>query len=352
MDTNYAMAKFRMESKDILRSKQKDCWYYLKYFFFFSSIIQFLIIIGLVLFMLYGNAHLGTELRLKSVENRYHNLTVEFNGLNNQLSYFKIKLAHEEKQRKNCTELLNFRTRQLTNRSIIMSKMPPPPDSCRTTKNSLDQFNLTCTHERLSALQYKILKEKEFDNLKDNCTKTISLLTTQEHSASSEKENIQKQKTDLESQLKQLQNGCTSINEKFEIELEHMRRNLDIALNNLNAHDPYQNVRCKALSDTIKNSIDQAIYRLRQDVNNVMLENSQVKVNNVRIKEDLKQCNQDKEVVSREKNRLTSEKGGLEKQLAEKNNELNKSFSQYLKKEEELENCRKVSYNRNTGFIG
>lgn len=52
----------------------RGCWYYLRYFFLFVSLIQFLIILGLVLFMIYGNVHATTEASLKATEIRADSL--------------------------------------------------------------------------------------------------------------------------------------------------------------------------------------------------------------------------------------------------------------------------------------
>lgn len=52
----------------------RDCWYYLRYFFLFVSLIQFLIILGLVLFMVYGNVHVSTESNLQATERRAESL--------------------------------------------------------------------------------------------------------------------------------------------------------------------------------------------------------------------------------------------------------------------------------------
>lgn len=48
----------------------RGCWYYLRYFFLFVSLIQFLIILGLVLFMIYGNTHATTEASLNASQIR------------------------------------------------------------------------------------------------------------------------------------------------------------------------------------------------------------------------------------------------------------------------------------------
>lgn len=53
--SSYSQAKFGLEGREPLhRSKGKSCGYYLRIMFFFSSLIQSLIIVSLVLFLIYG----------------------------------------------------------------------------------------------------------------------------------------------------------------------------------------------------------------------------------------------------------------------------------------------------------
>lgn len=59
----------------------RGCWYYLRYFFLFLSLIQFLIILGLVLFMIYGNVHATTEASLRATEIRADSLYSQVVGL-------------------------------------------------------------------------------------------------------------------------------------------------------------------------------------------------------------------------------------------------------------------------------
>ncbi|NWV21774.1 PLVAP protein, partial [Origma solitaria] len=63
---SFAMAKFGLEHKEAM--PRRDCGFYLKYIFLFTSLIQFLIILGLVLFMVYGNAQAGTDTHLRLLE--------------------------------------------------------------------------------------------------------------------------------------------------------------------------------------------------------------------------------------------------------------------------------------------
>lgn len=67
--SSFAVAKFGLEPKEAMVPK-RDCGFYLKYIFLFTSLIQFLIILGLVLFMVYGNAQAGTDTHLRLLEER------------------------------------------------------------------------------------------------------------------------------------------------------------------------------------------------------------------------------------------------------------------------------------------
>ncbi|XP_042527098.1 plasmalemma vesicle-associated protein isoform X1 [Dipodomys spectabilis] len=48
----------------------RGCWFYLRYFFLFASLTQLLVILGLVLFMVYGNPHAATEANLRATQGR------------------------------------------------------------------------------------------------------------------------------------------------------------------------------------------------------------------------------------------------------------------------------------------
>ncbi|NXV08211.1 PLVAP protein, partial [Cettia cetti] len=64
--SSFGVAKFGLEHKEA--TPKRDCGFYLKYIFLFTSLIQFLIILGLVLFMVYGNAQAGTDTHLRLLE--------------------------------------------------------------------------------------------------------------------------------------------------------------------------------------------------------------------------------------------------------------------------------------------
>lgn len=60
--SNYSRAKLGLESRTKLhKRKGKSCSYYMKIFLFFSSLIQSLIIVSLVLFLIYGQPEKTAE---------------------------------------------------------------------------------------------------------------------------------------------------------------------------------------------------------------------------------------------------------------------------------------------------
>lgn len=62
--SSYSRAKFGYEAKEPLhRSRGKSCGYYMRIIFFFSSLIQSLIIVSLVLFLIYGQPEQSAEER-------------------------------------------------------------------------------------------------------------------------------------------------------------------------------------------------------------------------------------------------------------------------------------------------
>ncbi|KAK2822196.1 hypothetical protein Q5P01_022261 [Channa striata] len=83
------------------RSKGKSCGYYMRIVFFFSSLIQSLIIVSLVLFLVYGKKEdSASTVRIRDLESTFSQLSIENVAL--------------RQQRKNLTNLLNV---TLTNKA-------------------------------------------------------------------------------------------------------------------------------------------------------------------------------------------------------------------------------------------
>ncbi|KAG9486501.1 hypothetical protein GDO78_006723 [Eleutherodactylus coqui] len=339
MDPNYAMAKFGLESKNMITSKHRGCWYYTKYFFLFSSIIQFLIILGLVLFLLYGNAHVGTELRLKSLENRYADLLTDYSSVSKNFDQLKPKVASLENVNTNCSSLLTTALREMHNRNRTVTIVHPVSTSCESIQNALDRCNTTSIIDTLQLKHKKLILQREYDTLKEKCEQTSAFLTNKFNVTAYEVGKLQEGKDDLETKIKILQNVCTNINGRFQMEMERMKSRFEGIISE-SEHSQYS--KCGSISNDINKNVDQSIKWLKDDVKNVMFENSQLKTDNARATVNFQKCSEEKVAIHSEKNHLSIEKGRLEKELFEKKEELSKSFSMYMKKEEEIQNCRKM----------
>ncbi len=89
-------SKYSPEAKQRMqyRTKGKSCGYYMRIVFFFSSLIQSLIIVSLVLFLIYGKKQdSASTSRIQDLEESFSRLSIENVAL--------------RQQRKNLTNLLN-----------------------------------------------------------------------------------------------------------------------------------------------------------------------------------------------------------------------------------------------------
>lgn len=81
-NNNYTRPKVALKAQDIHRSKGKGCGYYLRIIFFFSSLIQSLIIVSLVLFLVYGQPKKSAdERRVEELEQSFNKLTSDNTNL-------------------------------------------------------------------------------------------------------------------------------------------------------------------------------------------------------------------------------------------------------------------------------
>lgn len=118
--SSYAMAKFGLEAKEAM--PKRDCGFYVKYIFLFTSLIQFLIILGLVLFMVYGNAQAGTDTHLRLLEEQLqdrYNKIITLSGRN-----------------MNLTRTLNATLKEKQGLQVLAQKVQRDLDKCNSTQGS------------------------------------------------------------------------------------------------------------------------------------------------------------------------------------------------------------------------
>ncbi|XP_051495429.1 plasmalemma vesicle-associated protein [Apus apus] len=185
--SSFAMARFGLESKEAM--PKRDCGFYVKYIFLFTSLIQFLIILGLVLFMVYGNAQAGTDTHLRLLEeqlqDRYSKI-ITLSGRNINLTRVLnttlkekqglqalVQKVQKDLEKCNSTQVPNP-IPKLQEMMMIIIYQAKKLDECHVT---ISVINSSCSAEKAllrSQLDQTTLAKKE---LEENCRKAGATLT-------------------------------------------------------------------------------------------------------------------------------------------------------------------------------
>ncbi|CAN9500328.1 unnamed protein product [Ophioblennius macclurei] len=136
--SSYSRAKFGLEAREPLhRSKGKSCGYYMRIVFFFSSLIQSLIIVSLVLFLIYGQPEKTAE------EKRVKELELSFN----RLSENNIQLRKEKGE---LGAQLGARTAE---KDALLKEMAKMKTDANTTEYEIRKKLAICESARAAALK-------------------------------------------------------------------------------------------------------------------------------------------------------------------------------------------------------
>lgn len=118
--SSYSQAKFGLEARrKIQKPSGKSCGYYLRVVFFFSSLIQSLIIVSLVLFLVYGRSlDAAAESRIQDLEKSINRLSMDNMNHRQQKKNLTLLLnATQTDRMRNNKEIINLR--QIANKSVI-----------------------------------------------------------------------------------------------------------------------------------------------------------------------------------------------------------------------------------------
>ncbi|NXN90888.1 PLVAP protein, partial [Rhinopomastus cyanomelas] len=239
--SSYTMAKFGLETKEAM--PKRDCAFYVKYIFLFTSLIQFLIILGLVLFMVYGNAQAGTDTHLrlmeKQLQDRYNkiitlgarnfNLTHTLNATLKEKQGLQalVQKVQRELDKCNSSQGLNL-IPKLQEMAKIIYYQKTMLDGCHMTINTI---NTNCSDENVllrRQMDQTALAKKE---LEENCRKAGARLTE----AIQEQKNCQQ---DLLSTKKVLESAKSS-QELLQQECKSLRSDMSYTFQRIKELSPY-----------------------------------------------------------------------------------------------------------------
>ncbi|KAG8454893.1 hypothetical protein GDO86_001209 [Hymenochirus boettgeri] len=312
------MAKFGLESKDILRSNQKSCWYYFKYFFLFTSLIQFLIILGLVLFMVYDRSSEATEERLKNVASHLQDLTVAHKKLLSDNDKQNIKLNQTLKEKEDYkiqVVTMKMRNENLTKTVDFFHKVILRKD--KDCEDKTRQIIIKCESEKRIIVEENKILSPELDRCKKFCKMTDPTKTT-----------------------------CTPA------ELQHLGKKFESAISTYvpativttyEVQKQLSDIRktCNPLPNHVVEIINKTLANLKQRI----VDNTDLKVAKEQCETDIKKCNADRGNLISSQNTCNSEKQTLKEDISRmkktSDDELNRSNRQLLIKIEELQQCQR-----------
>ncbi|XP_076409273.1 plasmalemma vesicle-associated protein isoform X2 [Peromyscus maniculatus bairdii] len=282
----------------------RGCWYYLRYFFLFLSLIQFLIILGLVLFMIYGNVHATTEASLRATEIRADSLYSQVVGLSaskanltkqlNITAHAKdsvmqqLQSARREQDRINASfrqcqgDLVTYMNYHPFMVAIILSEM--------RCWEQVKENNKTCEAllfklgEKAKTLEMEVAKEKAVcAKDKDSLVAGKRLAEEQLAACGKERERQQQEKQVAEEQLQKVQALCLPLDQdKFQADALNVWRDSLIArsLESLGYHYPLgPEIRrmCEHLPGIMSSKLEELARGLRMGIERVTRENAELR---------------------------------------------------------------------------
>lgn len=321
--SSYSRAKFGLDAREPLhRSKGKSCGYYMRIIFFFSSLIQSLIIVSLVLFLIYGQPEKSAE------EKRVKELELSFNRLsenNIQLRKEKGELgaqlgARTAEKAALLKDMAKMKTDANTTEHEIRNKLL----MCDTAKTSIQRVlaqrtstpvqsppSVTANYE-LKAMHSLNAQQKAMITLiNSNFSQTVQYLSHERDNALKDRDkatedaiNLRRESTILKEQLTTYTKKCK---EDFAHSLDGIQSVTRDFLNRINTLFPHQltfhltcdrqqeemeKIRnsCTNLSRDVENKFQLYLDSVGNKVAEIQVQSSRLEVLNVHLSSEAKQC--------------------------------------------------------------
>ncbi|XP_062869095.1 plasmalemma vesicle associated protein b isoform X2 [Trichomycterus rosablanca] len=322
-NSSYKKPKFTLEAKNIQKSKGKSCGYYLRIIFFFSSLIQTLIIVSLVLFLVYGQPEkTAEEKRVEELEQGFNKLSGDNAKLRKEKADLTIshkamtalKDACEKKVTKLSTELNTTKdnnTKTVHALALCNASKPPivrnviPSNPCpavstsntqlKTLQTLLDQQRSLCnilqTNFSLTVQSLKL----DLDNaIKDKNTQEMALIK------------LNQEKEDLTAELQLYTKKCK---EEFVTSLQGIQEVTTAFLNRIDnlfsdtfifhltcskQQEQMQKVHanCTNLSQQVENKFQHYLNSVGDRVSTLQARSSRLEIQNRRQTSEMQKCTQ------------------------------------------------------------
>ncbi|XP_007573849.1 plasmalemma vesicle associated protein a [Poecilia formosa] len=317
------------------RSKGKSCGYYMRIVFFFSSLIQSLIIVSLVLFLIYGNTQVSASSTPdQDLEKRFSQISIENVALHNQRKNLTNLLnATLTEKAKNDYDLAQLKI--LVNRSIDIFKFQTM--EMKHYEMELMKCRMTCMTSRPMTVQPAgdcncgLLTEQmkiRLQFLDSNFTATMRSMTLEKEQIAKERDNqlleailLRKEKSILEKELdvfkqnaknefSQLLAPVSDVSKAFLEKIDslfpkHIAFQLTCAKQKEHLEQIHTN--CTSLSREVENKLQHYLNVVGEQVSDMQIENTRLKAENWRLSEDYRELTQNRTGIMEQHKRSREE---------------------------------------------
>ncbi|XP_069779056.1 plasmalemma vesicle-associated protein-like [Narcine bancroftii] len=253
MDHNsYPMKKLGYNTKEHKKVKSNSCSFYVRYCLLCTSVIQMLIILGLVLFMIYGSNHESQQSQLLNSQNQSMKLIDDINKVQSILAYRKKEL-------KNCLYKSGNLTIQLS----------------RINKTCIIRKNFTIPRNNFPFLPYfqGSTHDVKFNNLLRNYSSVQTQLAKlkADHELEKAKQilevvKLNGEKRELVKQLKDLNGNCTSLSRDFQIVMDNVKKSYEHSFKSLSTRQGLSHHGFNSQLELIKANCSPLSTRFQKDI--------------------------------------------------------------------------------------
>ncbi|XP_058493479.1 plasmalemma vesicle associated protein b [Solea solea] len=324
--SSYSQAKLGLDARGALhKSKGKSCGYYMRIVFFFSSLIQSLIIVSLVLFLIYGQPEKSAgekmvkdlELNFNQLGDQNVQLRKEKGELGAQLAARTTEKAALEKDlaklKTDCNSTETLLKVKLANcvrtsaTTLSMVRRPTPPIQVPFVPPPNNEMR---TLQSLSAQQTAMI-----DLIKSNFSQTVQYLVQERDNALKDRDThhqdvitLRRDNTVLKEQLSTYTRKCKEDFAQSLDGISAVARDFLNRINNLFPHQLTFHLTCNSQQEQME-KIKNSCTNLSRDVENkfqVYLDNvgnkvaeiqalsSRLEVQHLHLTSDLQQCERDR----------------------------------------------------------
>ncbi|XP_007437950.1 plasmalemma vesicle-associated protein [Python bivittatus] len=338
----YTMATLGLEAKNGLQPK-RDCGFYMKYFFLFLSLIQFLIILGLVLFMIYSNPLEGTEKHLQGLTNQLQESDKKIKVLNEEIGKLKRQVnATERDARLLQTQMfrLNTTLRLCNNEKTKLKEQQQSNTAALISANdcrfSLQLLNITCVAQ-VSSLEKKLVAlELKSQMERDSLSRDSKSWQDKAEKAEREKNECQLAKLQLQTREQKYQELKSTVMQELGPLLQNLRTSAEQFFTSYEIRGCYRHeieTTFRSVFRSLQTQFDTQAQNLDQKVSEVTQENALLQSQKAACKQNLQDREQQ---ISLQQQQFEWQKQALQEAQESQTQKIRGEYKKMLEENESL----------------